>query len=148
MGYNKNREPVTQPWTWQLSWKEQTVLLSALRGCDNIGKHDVSKKIVRKIRKTVLQNAGTEQAEFMSADITEKEVYDFSKNIDAYPVHFLLHLIHASEVIGYCHPDMKIKTFFQNFYDTMVNAFHMKPETEAEMHKRLEDGTDTCCHKT
>jgi hypothetical protein len=139
---------VMKEWTFKLSWKEQTVLISALRGCDGIGKHDISKKIVRRIRNVVLNNAGTEKGEFMRSEVTEQEIYEFSKNIDAYPVHFLLHLIHASEVIGYCCNVEKDRKFFKEFYNIMVSSFHMIPESKEQMHLRLEDGSDTCCHKT
>lgn len=139
---------VMKEWTYKLSWKEQTVLISALRGCDGVGKHDISKKIVRRIRSAVLNNAGTKECEFMHSEITEQEIKDFSKNIDAYPIHFLLHIIHASEVIGYCCSIEKEKQFFREFYNIMVSSFHMMPESEECMHLRLKDGVDTCCHKT
>lgn len=148
MGMNIDKTSVMKPWTYELSWKEQTVLISALRGCDAVGKNDISKKIVRRIRNVVLNNAGPDNSEFMDSQISDNELYDFSKNIDSYPVHFLLHLIHASEVIGYCCTDINEATFFKSFYYRMVDAFHMKPESESDMHIRLSDGVETCCHKT
>lgn len=90
--------------------------MSALRGCDGVGKNDISKKIVRRIRNAVLHNAGPDSSEFMDCNISDEEIYSFSKNIDAYPVHFLLHLIHASEVIGYTCTDETDAEFFRNFY--------------------------------
>lgn len=149
MGVNTNKECVVQKWMFELSWKEQTVSLSALRGCDSVGKHDISKKIVRRLRGTILHNAGADcNTEFMRTNITAEEVFDFSKNIDAYPVHFLLHLIHASEIIGYCCPNWRDGDFFSDLYITLVRAFHMEPESKESMHERLSDGVDTICHKT
>lgn len=148
MGVNTGHVPVIKPWVHSLSWKEQTVVLSALRGCDSVGKNDISKKIVRRIRGAVLHNAGPDGSEFMDCNISEEEIYGFCKNIDAYPVHFLLHLIHASEVIGYTCSDKTEAGFFKGFYFRMVDAFHMVPESAGDMHKRLADGVETCCHKT
>lgn len=145
---SKNRS-VMKDWTTMLSWKAQTVLISSIRGCDAVGKNDISKKIIRKLRATVLNNAGPEGAEFITSDITESELYDFSKNIDAYPVHFLLHLIHACEIIGYeYYEDEDVQKFFMDFYHMMVSSFHMEPESREKMHERLKDGVETCCHKT
>ena len=148
MGVNVNGISVLKSLVHQLSWKEQTVLISAIRGCDVVGKNDISKKIVRKLRNVVLNNAGPDGCEFMECDISDEELYNFSKNIDAYPVHFLLHIIHASEIVGYCCDDEEEKNFFKNFYYKMVDAFHMRPENEEDMHKRLMDGSETCCHKS
>lgn len=148
-GETVENRSVMKNWTTRLSWKAQTVLISSIRGCDAVGKNDISKKIIRKLRATVLNNAGPEGAEFITSDITESELYDFSKNIDAYPVHFLLHLIHACEIIGYeYHEDEDTKQFFMYFYLMMVSAFHMEPESREQMKMRLKDGVETCCHKT
>lgn len=45
---------VVLPWVATLSFKEQTVLLSALRGCDGIDKEDISKQFTRKFRAAIL----------------------------------------------------------------------------------------------
>ena len=148
MGKNVNGESVLKSWTHKLSWKEQTVLLSTLRVCDWKVKNDISKRIVRRIRNNVLNNGGTESGDFMKVEISDNDLYEFSKDIDSYPVHFLLHLIHASEIIWYCCEDIDERKWFNNFYLTMVDAFHMKPESEEQMHCRLQDGVDTVCHKT
>jgi len=44
---------VVQKWVFtdNISLKQQTVLLSALRGCDGQSKYDISKKFVRKNKK-------------------------------------------------------------------------------------------------
>lgn len=148
MGVNKNNQPVIKKWAWKLSWKQQAVILSALRGCDTLDKNDISKEFCRRLRNCILENGAVEGAEFMRSNISDEDVYKFTKSIDKYPIHFLLHLIHAAEVIGYNHPDTEEKLFWQNFYLTMVSAFHMKPETKEENDERLKDGVETCCHKT
>lgn len=58
---------------------------------------------------------------------------------DGYPHHFLLHLIHCAEVVGYKHPDSNIRENWLSFYLLMSAQFHMTPETEDEMDYRLND---------
>lgn len=148
MGVNTNRRCVIKEWAWSLSWKQQAVLLSALRGCDTADKHDISKPFIRRLRGVVLHNGATENAEFMSANIAEQDIYDFTKALDKYPIHFILHLVHAAEVIGYNYPDPKERAWWYHLYTEFVHAFHMNVETKAENDTRLRDGVETCCHKT
>ena len=112
-------------------------------------KNDLSKKLIRGLRGVILYNADANgNSDFMKNDLTDEELYTFSKDIDKYPIHFLLHLIHAAEIIGYFHPDPQISNWWKEFYLLMVSGFHMYPETKEQNIERLKDGTDTCCHKT
>ena len=138
---------VVKDWVSNLTWKQQTVLFCALRGCDTAEKNDPAKFIVRNLRGTVLNNAGTPDGEFMQ--YTEVNLVDFTKNnLDAYPIHFILHVAHAAEIIGYKHPDPEVRAYWYNVYETIVHAFHMNVESVQQMEYRLRDGVDTCCHKT
>lgn len=148
MGMNTENRCVVKEWVWPLSWKQQVVLLSALRGCDTADKYDMSKPFIRKLRNVVLHNGANEDAEFMTADITNQDIYNFTKSLDKYPIHFILHLIHAAEVVGYNHHDREIADFWCHVYLEFVRAFHMNIETKAENDFRLRDGVETCCHKT
>lgn len=140
---------VVQPWVWGLSWKQQTTLLCALRGCDSVGKNDPTKNFIRGVRRAVLHNADESgNSDFMLADFCNGDIYRFTKDIDRYPVHFLLHLVHAAEIIGYFHPNEACREIWNEFYLELVNAFHMRPESKEENIQRLRDGVDTCCHKT
>lgn len=48
---------VVRPWLADLTYKQQTVLLSAIRGCDGAAKEDMNKKFVRAYRSVLLHNA-------------------------------------------------------------------------------------------
>ena len=149
MGMNTEGRPVIQEWAWKLSWKQQAVMLSALRGCDMADKEDPAKPFCRRLRGAVLLSGGADDnCEFMRSDIGLDDIIKFTKQIDRYPVHFLLHLIHAAEVIGFNHPEKTEADFWRAFYHNMVQAFHMYPETKEQNDFRLRDGVDTCCHKT
>jgi len=50
-----------------------------------------------------------------------------------------MHLIHAAEILGYKHPIIYIRRFWNIFYLDGVKDLHLHPETEAEMDKRLGD---------
>lgn len=149
MGVNINNRPVIKEWAWKLSWKQQAVMLSALRGCDMADKEDPAKPFCRRLRGAILESGGAnDNPEFMRSDIDLTDIAKFTKQIDRYPVHFLLHIIHAAEVIGFNHPDSNEAEFWKAFYYNMVQAFHMYPETKEQNDFRLRDGVDTCCHKT
>lgn len=136
---------VVQEWlnNNSISFKQQTVVLSALRGCDGLTKEDISKKLVRKIRNVVLKNAGTENTPFMIETMSLDDVKKYASNCDKYPIHFYMHICFACEVIGFKHPNQEIKKWFHEAYLIMVYALHLKPENEAECDIRLQDGVDT-----
>lgn len=48
---------VTKNWIKDLTWKQQTVLLTAIRGCDNRPVTDPVKPIIQEYRSIVLHNA-------------------------------------------------------------------------------------------
>ncbi len=140
---------VTQEWIDILTLKQQTVLLSALRGCDGVAKHDISKKFVRKFRSTILINAeNTNNAEFMKDEVTDEDIYTFTKQPDTYHFHWLMHFIHAVEIIGYNHPNKEISEWWKSFYYKLSDMLHMNPETKEQNNKRLIDCETKRCWKT
>jgi hypothetical protein len=66
----------------------------------------------------------------------------FEKGFGQYNSHFVLHLIHAAEIIGYKHPDENIKKIWQEFYLNMCKAMHLNPETKKQMDNRLKDNPE------
>lgn len=126
-----------------ISFKQQTVVLSSLRGCDGQSKHDVSKRFIRKIRSIVLKNGGAEIPTFMTDEMSLGDVRTFAEDCDKYPIHFVLHLCHCCEIIGFKHPDAGIARWFNFAYKIIVDALHLKPETEEECDERLVDGVNT-----
>lgn len=128
---------VVQPWLEEnCSWKEQTVLLGAFRGCDGEQKGDASKNLLHNFRALIMKDADPSSPFMQEREI---DIDHFCNNIDHYPVHWLLHFTHAAEIIGYRHPDKEIATKWISYYYTIVNAFHLNPETNAQLTERLED---------
>ena len=159
------RGPVTQAWTHDLSLMQQTVLLTAIRGPDGLPKYAGVKMLLRWYRRCVLLSAMDGRVlsvpyepnggsftgpSFMfnqdddSSDVEWERrmddiVSDYVKTLDAVPHHFHLHLMHASEILGYKHPDTRIRAWWNGVYKRFVNDMHVHPESEEELDSRLGD---------
>lgn len=139
---------VVKPWVAErCSWKQQTVLLAALRGCDGRPKNDPSNAFKKRMRSVLLNNADTKtgfmvsnEEEFNLREANLKEIVNFFTGcLDSYPMHFFLHFLHAAEIVGYKHPDKFIAEYWMCFYKQAVKAMHLNPETEEQLDIRLED---------
>lgn len=134
---------VVREWVGYLPFKMQSVLLLGMRGCDGLVKEDWSKPMVRKIRRVILYNANPNfetdpNDRFMqnTAD-DETAAANFLSDLDAYPVHWLMHFAHASEIIGYHHPTAETSEYWLNVYLSIVEAIHLNPETYDQLQERL-----------
>lgn len=135
--------PVMRAWTTKQPLRHQGVLVAGIRGCDGAPKHDPSKHVSRMIRRAVLNPADERETRSrggffgFDAELLETNLHAFLDSLDQYPLHYVMHLCHAAEVIGYKHPDREFRTFFLLVYQGMVHKFHMTPETESDMDARL-----------
>lgn len=138
------KNSVVQDWLSDCTLKQQTVVLTAIRGCDGVNKEHPSKNCVRYLRSVVLKNAATINTKFMVAsESIWDDVLEFRHHLDECPIHFVLHFMHAAEIIGYYHPDFKIRSLWKDTYDLFVSAMHLTPETKSECEYRLRDGVDS-----
>jgi len=146
-GKQSEKESVVQNWISDLSFKQQSVLLCVLRGCDMAAKKDPSKEVLRYLRKFILKDAcgyGTFMSHTDTTDtgLVDKHYYgtcfdDMLLNLDHYPVHWIMHLTHTLEILGYKYPDLAKRELFHNLYTALCRAFHLNPETEEELDLRL-----------
>lgn len=139
----RNEGSVVQDWLAErLTFKQQAVVLSALRGCDGTAKEDKSKALTRSFRSAILNPAENTHPDnsfmWVDPDLVEKAEY-FVRHTDHYPVHWVLHFAHACEIVAYKHPVQSTANFWANVYIGICIAFHMKPETLAECDHRLRD---------
>lgn len=136
-----NNNLVVQPWFINLTFKQQTVILSALRGCDGKCKEDISKKITRFYRSIILKNADNTSSFMTTQDIiTFKNDFDnLLSDVDSYPIHFIFHLTHGIEIIGYHHPEDNIRQLFHELYCKTCKALHVNIESKKELDERLKD---------
>lgn len=132
---------ILQNWVADLPIRHQGVLLAAVRGCDGTPKENSAKPLVRALRGAFLNPADTRELDypssFMSRSFMESDLVAFLKDWDHYPVHFVQHLMHACQVVGYKHPDEYIRAGFASVYYRMVAKLHLKPEPVNTMDERL-----------
>jgi hypothetical protein len=134
------------PWVEQLGLRHQGVLVSAMRGCDTAPRHDPSKLVQRLLRGAVLTphigKYGNPKT-YIQIEPNEEKWWEalngFLRNWDHYPNHYVIHFVHATEIIGY-HGPVDSPVFsnrWERVYLASVHALHMQPETKEQLDARL-----------
>jgi hypothetical protein len=151
------KKSVLQEWVEELTYMQQSVLLTSLRGPDTIKKDHVSKLLIRWMRRCVLLSAFDGKVlktpyepgggSFTGPSCTLKMwevqmdtlINAYLKTVDNLPHHFQLCFMHAAEIIGYKHPDKEIRQWWYVLYLRLVNDLHLMPEPVERMDWRLGD---------
>lgn len=134
---------ILQGWVAKLGLRHQGVLLTVIRGCDTSPKEDASKAFTRALRGVLLNThcANPEDAksfiETLPWDAIDDRSNEFLKSVDQYPHHFVMHVIHACEVIGFHHPDCQLRDTFRGIYFRCCKKLHVIPENERQLDNRL-----------
>ena len=137
---------ILQDWVCELGLRHQGVLVSAMRGCDTAPRHDPSKIIQRLLRGAVLiPHTGKygNPKTYMMVERDEGKWWEYAnaflRNWDHYPNHYVIHFIHATEIIGYKGPLLfpVYSSRWLSFYILACKAFHLKPESCIELDERL-----------
>ena len=138
---------IMQDWVSDLGLRHQGVLVAAIRGCDGAPKDDACKLLTRFYRACILTaHCGDPRKarSFMIWCNSREEFWalatPFLSDFDQYPNHFVMHLLHSTEVLGYYHPDLDIREWWRQFYGTLVKKMHLNIETKAELDARLNPG--------
>lgn len=135
-----NNTSVVQEWlSKECTWKMQTVLLTSFRGCDGAHKHDFGKVFTRMMRATVLKNADPNGTFFPKSFNPKIDTNMFFNDMDHYPVHWFMHLLHAAEIVGYKCPIDVLRDFWMAFYLRGIHELHVNPESEDHLDIRLRD---------
>ena len=138
-------ESALHDWVHTLTFQQQALLMTGMRGPDECNKHNPAKAMVRFLRGAICKPAGNwsgyNDNDFMWGDYGVFGTWQrqFFDDPDGYPHHFIMHLVHCAEVIGYKHPDRQIRYSWNRFYLAACQAFHMLGETEGSMDERLND---------
>lgn len=140
---------ITQPWTHQLPLPMQSVLILALRFADGAPKNHPIKPVQRGYRGHVIMAGkyGRALGEYDKGDSFMEWPdwhwinynLDVAQVVDDLPHHFLQHLIHGIEILGYKYPDSYQRSMWRMLHERFVASYHMHPETEDELDKRLGD---------
>lgn len=144
MSKKKLKESVFQDWALAQTFQVQTLLATGFRGPDGIEKHNAAKDVLRYYRGATAKPAATwdrANDSFMRGDWGNlPTVIDaFWADHDKYPHHFIMHLVHCAQVLGYKHSSAGQRYIWKRFYLQACESFHMRPETESAMDKRLND---------
>jgi hypothetical protein len=133
---------VLQDWVMKLPLREQGTVLTAVRGCDLTPKlpYDSSERqIVGWIRFAILNPADNREVGIKGA-FFQSESPDFKwSEWGHYPLHWVTHILHTLEVIGYRHPNKAIAMIAQTHYFRGVKSLHLNPESFTEMVDRLSE---------
>lgn len=131
---------ILQPWVLELGLRHQGCLISAVRGCDTLPKDDPSKRLVRCLRADILVPFSDQPSSFIEncrLDEVFARINIFVGDFDHYPVHYVLHLMHAAHIVGVYHPSITSGDPWRVFYHKMCHKMHVWPEPEDVQHKRL-----------
>jgi hypothetical protein len=138
------RKSIMQDWTMDCGLRHQGVLVAAVRGCDTLPKYNAAKTMARYYRGTVLNaHCGdvSKAKSFMelpsNKEAFDNTVKDFFSEHDALPFHYVLHLLHAAEIVGYYRDDL-YGEMWMDFYRRLVRRMHLSPETKEQLDQRLD----------
>lgn len=117
---------VLQGWVGRLPWKQQSILLSGLRGPDQAFLPKV--KQVSKWMRFVSQNNADPSKPYMNEiDLPSPSALD--KELEHSFCHFVHHFADALAVIAYGHPDDDVRrTAYGFYYFIAEELFHFIPE--------------------
>lgn len=161
----RREQGVLQGWVQGLPFMQQTVLLTAVRGPDGARKFHPCKPLLRWYRRSILISAFEGKAildpftpgggsftgpvDKVTANLDHFVAHwpEYITHVsDAYmeardelPHHFQMHAMHAFEIVGYRHPDARVRQYWYDLYLRVVQAMHLWPEILHDMDTRLSD---------
>lgn len=138
--YGWDAGAVIQDWVVKLPLRYQGVLISSVRGCDTAQKDDPVKLLARSYRATILISPSSKPSSFMDYISDERvsiRMKSVCRDCDHLPHHYLMHLIHAAQIVGYHHPNHLISERWKWFYQRMCHQLHMSHETKSMLERRL-----------
>lgn len=129
---------VLQPWVEELPIRMQSTLILGLRGPDTHAAPHV-KAIGRWLRGLAFKPGNPDNLlEFMGKRPERiEEKGPCAKELEFCSQHYYSHLMHALEVVGYCHPNTEISTHAFRLYGDMCSALHLPVESGIAFESRL-----------
>lgn len=140
---------VLQDWVMGLGLRKQGVLLTSVRGCDTSEREDHGKLLARCLRTTFLvpHCGDVRKSKSFFLSLSPPELHElmirFTKSHDHMPHHYIMHIVHTAEIVGYQHPLDSTRNSWNWFYHEMCKKMHMKPESPMEMDARLDADEET-----
>jgi hypothetical protein len=128
----------------ELPLREQGTLLTVVRGCDLTPKLPLdsnARRLVSCLRYTFLNPADEREVDSEPGTFMSRKLPPSFKTSEFghLPWHWLSHVMHAVEVIGYRHPDHTIRTTYHALYNRMAHSFHLNPESFEQFAARMSE---------
>lgn len=134
---------IMQDWVNKLGLRHQGVLVSAIRGCDTVSRDEASKWLARFYRACILNahigdvKKSVSFIKWMEPD----EFWGYANTVlnfhDHLPHHYIMHMVHSAEILGYYHPDPIVNAMWRDFYHLFADKLHMNVETKEQLDHRL-----------
>ena len=138
---------VLQDWVMRLPLRYQGTLLTAVRGCDDEPKtwtrtgvaYSPGRRLTAFIRWCFMNPADPREADCEEGAFFQSKPPDPFKpsEFGHLPQHWYSHVMHALEIIGYCHPDEQTCKSARLLYLAMVKNLHLNPESYSQQMLRL-----------
>lgn len=137
---------VLQDWVMKLPLRYQGGLIVATRGCDTAPKYgddgnvvdSQERRLTQFLRWCVLVAADAREVDVPGAFFQSRPPIPFKPSaLGHYPLHYVMHLVHAFEIVAREHPDDFVSDLALQIYTGFVHSFHLNPETPAQMRDRL-----------
>lgn len=138
----KTFNSVLKDWVSNLPLREQGTLLTAIRGCDLTPKYpldSIERNLTAFVRCAVMNPFDEREIDREAGCFMQSNIQDDWKAsaFGHYPLHYVMHLVHALEIIAYRCPDIDFMRQALVAYNKFVTSFHLNPETIEEMTERL-----------
>lgn len=137
---------ILQPWVTELGLRYQGTLLTAIRGYDHWAKYRPEKPLIREIRGLILVPHDPRELTVLDGFMTafpdpraEDAFKIFCDNMDAVPIHYVMHVLHVMEVIAYCYPNPRVASAYLVRYEKLAHKFHLNPERPDQLEKRMDE---------
>jgi hypothetical protein len=127
-----------------LPLREQGVLVVALRGCDSAPKFPLDspeRRMTAAIRYAVCHPADEREVDLVIGGFMTRNIPADVRlaMLEHYPQHWVGHVIHATQVLGYRHPDKGIAAVWLELYTRFCQSLHVVPESLDNMVARLSE---------
>lgn len=137
-------QSILKPWVELLGLREQGTLLTGVRGCDLSPKYPLDspeKNVTAFIRCAVLVAFDPREIDAAKGCFMQTTLDPAFKlsSLEQYPLHWVIHVMHTLEIIGYRSTEARFSTQARKAYLSMVKSLHLNPETVEEMTERLSE---------
>lgn len=113
--------------------REQGVLVVGTRGCDSAPKFPLDspeRRLTAAIRYAVMIPHDDREVDAApGCFMTSRPPMDLKLSmLEHYPMHWVMHVVHACEALGYRHPEPRIAGMWNELYLRAVHSLHLRPE--------------------